>query len=161
MKDPVSSDPLYIVSSIPSTYVRSTSLQSTRRGRKEGNAVHEIRFEIFFFHGARDTPVEWRRLICEQVPYRPVNSPYKLATRPRSEIKRYTRALSGSDRPFFEQVNVHEIKISAAEAARLNRSHLYKSLIPETSTTIYVDSLRNVSAILLHIAPVRGFRNSR
>lgn len=35
--------------------------------------------------------------------------------------------LSTSDRPFFEQVNVHEIKISGDEAARLNRSHLYKS----------------------------------
>lgn len=124
------------VYSFHSDMVDTKRLRGGKRGTRNA-------FRNFLFPRCPDTPVEWRRLICEQVPYRPVNSPYKLATRPRSEIKQYTRALSASDRPFFEQVNVHEIKISTAEAARLNRSHLYKSLIPETSTAIYAGSLQD------------------
>lgn len=64
--------------------------------------------------------------------------------------------LSTSDRPFFEQVNVHEIKISAAEAARLNRSHLYKSSLAEISTTIYVSAFERSYKF---VPRPRGFRH--
>jgi len=45
-------------------------------------------------------------------------------------------------RPFFEVVNVHEIKIFVTEDTKLNRSHSYKKLFSRDLTAIYAGAFQ-------------------